>query len=100
MLNLGIDAGALVQDVTPGSPAADAGLKAGDATMQFEGAELRVGGDVIVSADGEKVTGMDDVIAAVNGKQPGDQLELGIYRDGKTQTVTLKLADRPAQAGG
>ena len=99
-INLPFDEGALIQDVTPGSPADDAGLKAGDTTMNVDGGQLRVGGDVIVAIDGEKVSAMDDVIAAVNGKQPGDRIELEVFGDGKTRTVSLELADRPAQSGG
>jgi S1-C subfamily serine protease len=99
VLNLEIDEGALIQDVTPDSPADDAGLKAGEATMSVDGGEVRVGGDVIVAADGEKVSGMDDVIAAVSGKQPGDRLELEVFRDGDTRTVSVELADRPGQSG-
>jgi len=99
-INLPIDEGALIQDVTPDSPADDAGLEPGEATMSIDGGELRVGGDVIVGADGEKVSGMDDVIAAVNGKQPGERIELEVFRDGKTRTVSVELVDRPAQTGG
>jgi S1-C subfamily serine protease len=95
LLNLDISEGALVQDVTPDSPADDAGLRPGDATMGIGGAEIRVGGDVIVAVDGEAVSGMADVIAAVNRKQPGDELELEVHRDGEERTIELELADRP-----
>ena len=99
VLNLDLSEGALVQDVTPGSPADDAGLKVGDATMSVDGNEIRVGGDVITAVDGEPVTGMDDVVAAVNRKVPGDKLTLEISRGGEPKTVELTLADRPAKPG-
>ncbi|MGB2851456.1 MAG: trypsin-like peptidase domain-containing protein [Solirubrobacterales bacterium] len=99
VLNLDLTEGALVQDVTPGSPADDAGLKVGDATMSVDGNEIRVGGDVITAVDGEPVTGMDDVVAAVNRKVPGDKLTLEISRGGEPKTVELTLADRPAKPG-
>ncbi len=99
VLNLDLNEGALVQDVTPGSPADDAGLKVGDATMSVDGNEIRVGGDVITAVDGEPVTGMDDVVAAVNRKVPGDKLTLEISRGGEPKTVELTLADRPAKPG-
>jgi S1-C subfamily serine protease len=95
VLNLDVAEGALVQDVTPDSPADDAGLRPGDATMGIGGAEIRVGGDVIVAVDGEAVNGMADVIAAVNRKQPGDELEVEVHRDGEERTIELELADRP-----
>jgi len=53
---------------------------------------------VITAVDGEKITGMDDLVAIVNGKQPGDSIELTVYRDGDTQQVTIDLAERPDDA--
>jgi S1-C subfamily serine protease len=100
VLNLDIEEGALIQDVTPDGPADKSGLRAGDATMSTDGGEVRVGGDVIVAIDGEPVEGMDDVIAMVNTKEPGDEIELDVHRDGETKSITLELGDRPDQATG
>ncbi len=41
---------------------------------------------------------MEDVIAAVEEREPGDSLELTLLRDGGEETVTVELADRPASA--
>jgi len=73
--------GALIQDVAPGTPAADAGLQVGD---------------LVVELDGQVVTGRDDLIGRIRDHQPGDQVTLKVVRDGKEQTVTATLADRPA----
>jgi S1-C subfamily serine protease len=43
---------------------------------------------------------MDDVIAAVDKHQPGDELELTIQRGGDERTESVQLAERPANAGG
>ena len=43
---------------------------------------------------------MDDVIAAVNEHQPGDEVELTLLRGGDERTVTVELGDRPANANG
>jgi S1-C subfamily serine protease len=40
------------------------------------------------------------VIAAVDGKQPGDDLQLTILRGGQQHDVTVQLAERPASAQG
>jgi S1-C subfamily serine protease len=53
---------------------------------------------VITAVDGQPVSGMDDVITAVDSKKPGDSLELTLLHGGDTRTVTVDLADRPAQA--
>jgi len=54
---------------------------------------------VITAVDGDKITGMDDLVALVNTKQPGDEIELTVYRDGDTQEITIDLAQRPEDAG-
>ncbi|MBA2877009.1 serine protease Do [Anoxybacillus kamchatkensis] len=70
--------GVAILQVVPGSPAAQAGLR------EF---------DVIVALDDENIP---DVIALrkhlYNRKQIGDTMKVTFYRDGKKQTVTLKLA--------
>jgi S1-C subfamily serine protease len=100
VLNLDVDHGAIVQSVVPDSPADKAGIEAGNATVNVAGQRIRAGGDVITAVDGNEVSGMDDVIDAVDSKQPGDTLELTLLRGGQERTVSVDLADRPAQARG
>jgi S1-C subfamily serine protease len=99
VLNLNIDHGALVDSVVPNSPADKAGIQAGDAQVSIDGQHIRAGGDVITAVDGQSVTGMDDVVSAVDSKKPGDDIQLTYLRDGSEHTVTVTLAERPAQAG-
>ncbi len=99
VLNLNVDHGALVESVVPGSPADKAGIQAGDAQVSMGGQQIRAGGDVITAVDGQPVAGMDDVVAAVDAKKPGDDLQLTVLRGNDTRTVTVTLAERPAQAG-
>jgi len=99
IFNLDVDQGALVQAVTPDSPADEAGIEAGDAQVRVAGVPVRAGGDVIIEVEGETVEGMDEVIAAVDEHDPGDELELTLLRGGDRRTVTVELAERPAQAG-
>ena len=100
VLNLDVDEGILVQDVTPDGPADDAGIEAGDATVGIAGAQVRAGGDVITEVDGRQVGGMDDLIAAVNAKEPGDEVTLTVLRDGSGRDVTVELGDRPDSVRG
>ena len=95
VLDLPTDDGVLVQDVVPDGPADDAGIEGGSAQADIGPAPLRIGGDIIVKVAGDPVDSMDDVIAAVDARDPGDSLELTILRDGHEQTVTAELADRP-----
>lgn len=100
VLNLAVDEGALVQKVTPGGPADQAGLEGGDATVDENGQKVLAGGDVITAVDGQPVTGMDDLISAINGKEPGDTVTLDVLRDGETQQIDVELGNRPDDATG
>lgn len=75
--------GALVQDVTPGSPGARVGLRPYD---------------VIVSVDGQPVRTHDRLIREIAERQPGSSARLEYTRDGRTTSVTVKLAERPRQS--
>ncbi|MFB3915264.1 MAG: PDZ domain-containing protein [Terriglobales bacterium] len=70
--------GVLVRSVNKGSPAAAAGLKAGD---------------VIIKANNERITCTSDW-ARVMHERRGDTVVLGIVRDKHEQTVSLKLPER------
>jgi len=97
-LNLATDSGVLVQSVQAGSPAAKAGVRGGDAQANLDGSDIALGGDVIKKIDGRAVKSMDDVVAVIGAKKPGDTVSLELLRDGKSRTVEVKLAQRPSEA--
>jgi putative serine protease PepD len=73
-------AGALVNEVVSGGPADKAGLQVGD---------------LVVSVNGHAVQSMDDLAAQIRLLEPGQKVQLGIVRDGKQQTITATLTNRP-----
>lgn len=79
-LNLRSADGALVQDVTPGSPGARAGVRTYD---------------LIVAVDGKAISGNDELIRLIATRQPGTTATLQIMRDGRSLNVPVKLAERP-----
>jgi serine protease Do len=81
-LNLTVTHGALVEDVTEGSPGQRAGLRAYD---------------VIVSLDDHGVANDDQLIREISMRTPGSPARIRLVRDGREQTITLKLAERPAR---
>ena len=93
--NLPVTKGLVIQTVNEGSGAAGAGLKAGSEQAVIAGESFRMGGDVIVSADGKSVETIDDLRDVVASHKPGDKIELEIYRGGEKKTVTVTLGRQP-----
>jgi len=87
--------GALIEDVTPGGPAEQAGLVVGDQVEHFQDGNLRPGGDVIVQVDGRAVTSSDQFVRLVSTRDPGEVLHLKVVRGGKTRMVDVTLGTRP-----
>ena len=89
--------GALVEDVNSGGPAAAAGLQPSSKTVTINGLDATVGGDVITAVNGTPIKGMNDLIAFLNDNtKVGDKLTLSVLRGGKSISVPLTLAARPA----
>ena len=96
-LKLPVRHGALVDRVTPGGPAAAAGLRGGRSERPFEGETIHVGGDVIVAVDGLPVDGADALVRIVTNRlRPGHTAAFSILRGGRRRTVAVKLVARPA----
>jgi len=89
--------GALVITVVEDGPAGKAGLQPSEKTVQIDGRDAQVGGDIIIGIDGQPVKRFDDVVTYLaRNATVGQTVELRIVRDGKEQRVKLTLAERPA----
>jgi S1-C subfamily serine protease len=95
-LGLPTNDGAIVAKVISGGPADQAGLQAANQTIHFQGQEVRTGGDVITAIDGHKIVNESDLPQLITHYNPGDTVQVQIIRDGKTQTVDVKLGERPS----
>ena len=79
----GIPAGAAVQSVSQDSPAAQAGLQAGD---------------VITRVNDTEITGSSDLVRLVSGSQVGDALTMTVYRQGTTLELTVTVGEQVQSA--
>ena len=75
----GIPAGAAVQSVAENSPAAEAGLQAGD---------------VITRVNDTEITGSSDLVSLVGSAAVGDGLTLTVYRQGTTVELSLTVGEQ------
>ena len=96
ILNLLDARGFLIISVIEDGPAFRAGLQGSTDTVERDGREFRVGGDVVLSVDGNEVRKIDDILIHLqNEKAVGDTLSLDILRDGRTSTFVIALEERP-----
>ncbi|NLW49445.1 MAG: Do family serine endopeptidase [Candidatus Brocadiaceae bacterium] len=76
--------GALVQEVTPGTPAEKSDLQAGD---------------IVTSLNGRPVADDNDLRQRIAGTAPGETIELGVWRDGRERTISVTLDELTDEAG-
>jgi S1-C subfamily serine protease len=95
-LNLPVKSGALVETVEAGTPAAKAGIRAGNLEAQLAGGKVAVGGDIIVKAGGKTIASAEDLSNVISSKKPGDTIAIEVLRatgnggyEHKTLNVTL-----------
>jgi S1-C subfamily serine protease len=75
-LGLGVDYGAGIEQIDPGSGAARGGIRPGD---------------VIVSLDGKRIETVEDLFAELNQRRPGERVSVAVVRDGDRRRVTVVL---------
>jgi S1-C subfamily serine protease len=74
--------GAVITQISADSPASEAGLETGD---------------VVISVDESTTDGVAGVVAAVRDREPGDEVEIVVVRDGEEQQFSIVLAERPPE---
>lgn len=79
-LEVDVSEGAVIALVEKGGPAADAGMRPGD---------------VVVAAGGEPVATVEDVLAKIRDRRPGDRLEFELSRGETRRTLIVVLGERP-----
>ncbi len=91
LFGLAVERGYLVQEVLPRSPAAAAGLRAGERVVVSGDAAYVLGGDIVTGANGQAITGSGDLARLLLELRPGELLRLEIERGGQRHEVVIRL---------
>ena len=75
--------GAAIRSVEQGSPAEQAGLQAND---------------IVTAINGETIESYEGLAEKVAASEPGDKLELTVYRKGETLTITVTIGEKKQDA--
>jgi S1-C subfamily serine protease len=98
-LNLPVERGAVVTEVTSGGPAEKAGIRGGTRAVSVPGytEAIRSGGDIVVAIDGNPVTGMDSLISYLDFTEAGQIVTLDVVRGNQQLSIEITLGTRPRQ---
>ena len=91
--------GLLIIDVEDGSPAAETGLRAGELDVIIEGEPWVLGGDIIVSINGQEVKNSEQYLKVFRQLKAKQAVTVRLYRDGEPHTVDITLGERPLPPG-
>ena len=98
--NLPAKHGVIVESVTHDSGADKAGLKGGRRQVVVAGETYVLGGDIIVTFDGRKISSIEELRDAVAAHRPGDKLKVVIYRGANKSSVTVTRGRQPQSPQG
>ncbi len=87
--------GLLVEEVYPGSPADDAGIQPGTVDVTVAGEPWMMGGDLIVSMQGQPIRKTEEFVALLGTLKIGDTLTVELLRDRLRKRVSMVVGERP-----
>jgi len=88
-------AGVLILEVQPDSPALEAGLLGSDQEVEINGETVTIGGDVITRVDGNDVSDVLQLAAYFQEVGSGEQVTLTLLRNGELLTIDVVLGQQP-----
>ncbi|MGQ9492879.1 MAG: S1C family serine protease [Anaerolineae bacterium] len=97
-LDLPVERGVLILEVTPGQAAARAGLRGGQRRVRVGSYIIPIGGDILIGIDDRKIKEIGDLIKYLETEtEVGQRVTLTIMRDGREMTVQAILGEQPRQ---
>jgi len=96
LLDLPVEKGAIVINVTHGGPAAEAGIKGSEKDLRLGNRLYPVGGDIVVAIDGEEVKSDTEAIQILLTKEPEEEVLVSIYRGDRLRRLKVRLGKKPS----
>jgi S1-C subfamily serine protease len=96
-MGLAADYGLLIVDVTPGGAAERASLHGGTERAFLGNTPIKLGGDLIVAIDDQRVQDEQDLAQIMNNHRAGDTVRVTIYRAKKKMEVSVTLGEARVQ---
>ena len=98
-MNTNVTYGVLIVTVAPGGPASISGLRGGSRNATIDQQQYLIGGDIIVSVNGNRITNFDSFSAYLEEHAAaGETVQLGIIRGGHLLTIRVALGSKPPLA--
>jgi S1-C subfamily serine protease len=95
-MDVPVEKGVLVVEVTPGSPADQADLRGGQQQVRLGRTILLIGGDILTVIDGQPIASDRDLIRFLDTQTlVGQTIQVTLWRDGQELTVPVTLTERP-----
>ena len=91
-----VDQGLLIIETAPSSPAEQAGLRGGQQRVRIGQLVMPVGGDILAAINGVPIATDRDLVRFLDVQtRVGQTITVTIWRDGREQTLSVKLGERP-----
>jgi S1-C subfamily serine protease len=88
--------GVLIEDTVPGGPASKAGLRGGTQNVTIADQQYLLGGDIIISIDGNRIVNYDALSTYLERHVvPGQMIQVGIIRQGNRMVIPVEIGVRP-----
>jgi S1-C subfamily serine protease len=95
-MDVPVEEGLLIIEVTADSPAARAGLRGGTEQVRLGRGLLTIGGDILTAIDGEPIVSIRDLLRFLDTQtQIGQTIQVQLWRDGQNVTVPVTLEEQP-----
>ncbi len=94
-LELPVDSGLLLVQIYPGSPLERAGVRGAQRQVVLRGQRFYVGGDILVSIDGQPVRSLEELQIRIEEYRVGDRVTVSLIREDEPFQVVVTLDPEP-----